>query len=158
MPSRKKSCLSWFPTLKAAGEWVEMVFAVKAAALGLALSKPYGDSRRYDFLVAADNKPALRVQIKSAFTKWRGYYTAKARGSAGRYDPAELDVLVIYIPPEDAWYLLPARDVHSAGLSLRPGSHSRYEKYRDAWHLLTGDPEDDTRSLGFTIHAQAEPR
>jgi hypothetical protein len=41
-----------FPNTKAAGEWVESVFMVKAGALGLAVSKPFGDSQPYDFLVA----------------------------------------------------------------------------------------------------------
>ena len=154
MESRNKSCLSLFPCLKAAGEWVEMVFMVKAAALRLAISKPYGDSQRYDFLVNAPRKPALRVQIKSAFSKLRDYYTASARGSSGRYDPSELDFLVIYIPPEDAWYVVPSDCVHANSLTLRPHrSRGKYEKYRDAWHLITGETADDTRALGFTIHA-----
>jgi PD-(D/E)XK nuclease superfamily protein len=73
------------------------------------------------------------------------------------YDPAEVDFIVIYIPPEDAWYVVPAADVHVRMLPLRPHRfRGRYEKYRDAWRLLTGDPEDDNRTLGFTIYAAAE--
>lgn len=44
-----------------------------------------------------------------------------------------------------------------AGLPLRPHRGcGRFEKYRDAWSLLTGDPEDDIRTLGFTIYAAAD--
>lgn len=146
-----------FPNTKAAGEWVESVFIVKAGALGLAVSKPFGDSQPYDFLVSRRNLAPVRVQIKSAFAKLKDFYFASVHSDRRDYRPADVDFLVVYIPPEDAWYVLPAADIHVRMLPLRPHRlKGLYEKYRDAWGLLTGDPEDDTRSLGFTIHAQAE--
>lgn len=147
-----------FPDPKAAGEWVESVFLMKAGALGLAVSKPFGDSQPYDFVVGRRNLPPARVQIKSAFSKLGDFYFASVHAGGRAYAPADLDFFVIYIAPEDAWYVVPVADVHVRVLSLRPHRlRGRYEKYHNAWHLLTGDPEDDTRSLGFTIHAQAEP-
>ncbi len=154
MSSRKKSCLSLFRTLELAGEWVEMVFMAKAAALGLSVSKPFGESQPFDVLVIPERRPPVRVQIKSAFSKLRDFYAAGACRSFGRYDPAEIDFLVVYVPPEDAWYVLPSDEIHATSVTVQP--HLRrgiYEKYRDAWHLITGNPGDDTKSLGFTIHA-----
>jgi hypothetical protein len=38
-------------TSKQRGELAEMMFMVKAAQKGFATAKPYGDSRRYDFIL-----------------------------------------------------------------------------------------------------------
>ena len=38
-------------TSKQRGELAEMMFMVKAAQKGFATAKPYGDSRRYDFVL-----------------------------------------------------------------------------------------------------------
>jgi hypothetical protein len=36
---------------KLRGEWTEMRFMVRAAEVGLPISKPWGDSRSFDFVV-----------------------------------------------------------------------------------------------------------
>lgn len=149
-----------FPNRKAAGEWVESVFLAKALALGLGVSKPFGDTQPYDFLVTRRNLPPARIQVKSAFAKRAGgCYLVSMLQHRKPYKPADLDFFVVYIPPEDAWYVIPVGRIRVPAMSVRPRRvRGRYEKYRNAWHLLTGDPEDDTRSLGFTIHAAAEER
>jgi hypothetical protein len=40
-----------FKNFKQRGEWVEMLFMARAAREGLQVSKPYGDSASYDFIV-----------------------------------------------------------------------------------------------------------
>ncbi len=145
--------------MKAAGEWVEAVFLVKALALGLGVSKAWGDSQSYDFVVSRRNLPPARVQVKSSFAKVNDCYLASARINGVPYDQAAVDFIVAYVPPEDAWYVVPVADIHAPGLNLHPHlGRGKYEKYRDAWHLLTGDPEDDNRTLGFTIYAAAQQR
>ena len=42
-------------TTKRRGELAELVFALKAASLGFGVSRPWGDSERYDFILDADN-------------------------------------------------------------------------------------------------------
>jgi len=49
---------------KQRGEWAEMCFMARAAAHGLCVSKPYGDSARYDFAIEHHGH-FLRVQVKS---------------------------------------------------------------------------------------------
>jgi hypothetical protein len=49
---------------KRRGEWAELQFMVKAAKLGLALSKPWGDLSRYDIVIET-NGHFVSVQIKS---------------------------------------------------------------------------------------------
>jgi len=57
-------------TSKLRGELAEMMFMVKATQKGFATAKPYGDSRRYDFIVA--------VQVKSSSKLCKGAYHVSA--------------------------------------------------------------------------------
>jgi hypothetical protein len=41
----------WVKGCKERGEWVELCFMAKAAGMGMLVSKPLGDSCRYDVLV-----------------------------------------------------------------------------------------------------------
>jgi hypothetical protein len=52
---------------KAAGEAAELAFMARAAALGLAISKPLGDSASYDVILGSCGR-LLRVQVKSVST------------------------------------------------------------------------------------------
>ena len=49
---------------KLRGEIAEMAFLLKTARLGLCVSKPYGDSYAYDFIVDTGTR-LWRVQVKS---------------------------------------------------------------------------------------------
>jgi len=40
-----------FKNFKQRGEWVEMLFMARASREGLQVSKPYGESAAYDFIV-----------------------------------------------------------------------------------------------------------
>ena len=49
---------------KKRGEWVELQFVARAAHHGLTVSKPWGDTARYDFIVEHGGR-FQRVQVKS---------------------------------------------------------------------------------------------
>ena len=53
----------------ARGEWAELAFMAKAASLGLVACRPPGNSRPFDFLVYVPGVHAVRVQVKSAWSK-----------------------------------------------------------------------------------------
>ena len=73
---------------------------------GFGVSKPWGDSERYDFILNA-GRVLWRVQIKSIFS--RRYYQISAAGSSGiPYTSDEIDFLVVYISPRDMWYVFGA--------------------------------------------------
>ena len=137
------------PNTKRIGELAEAAFVVKAARLGFAVSKPWGDSERYDFIL--DSGPRTwRVQIKSTDSlNNRGYQvqsTYTDRKQKGHYTPADIDVLVAYILPLDLWYVIPAQAFPaSASIRLYPegnisGRRPRFEQYREAWHLFGQQP------------------
>lgn len=130
-------------TSKRRGEIAELAFTHKAVSLGFAVSKPYGDSQRYDFIL--DSGTALyRVQIKSSSALINGFYHVNADRRTGRgkvpYLPSEIDFLIAYVIPDDTWFILPI-DVVSGHSSLffNPRNHYRSglsSPYREAWDLL----------------------
>jgi hypothetical protein len=124
--------------LKRRGEVVELLFLYRAAALGLTVCKPYGDSAKYDFLVDASGH-FTRVQVRSVSILQHSAYRISCGSGAGKkpYTPDDIDLLAAYIVPEDAWYLIPVSAFAPAiGIRLHPGSRRRFERFRDAWHLL----------------------
>jgi hypothetical protein len=123
---------------KRRGEVAEAAFLHKAASLGFSVSKPWGESDRYDFIVDCGGH-CWRVQVKSAHTIPKNGYTFHACGNlpGQTYTAKEIDFFVAYIVPADAWYVLPI-DVFSTirSVKLFPSSkrptRSPFEKYREA--------------------------
>ena len=135
------------PSPKAQGELAELRFLLKAVSLGLAVSKPYGDNLRYDFVVEAGGV-LRRIQVKSSRVRERRCYhicTARSSKSKLAYTPADVDLLAIYLIPLNLWYLLPVSAVASLRTirlcPARPGH--RFEPYREAWHLLSSPEPSD---------------
>ena len=128
-------------TGKRLGEVAEAAFMAKASALGFGVSKTWGDSDRYDFIV--DGGAGLwRVQVKSAHRAGEdGGYSFRSHGhSQDAYRAEEIDALVAYVVPEDAWYVFPAAVfVGMKSMKLFGGSRrrrSKFERYREAWEIL----------------------
>src|SRR5438132_5802100 len=143
---------------KRRGEWVELQFMARAAAHGLTVSKPWGDSARYDFIVE-QRAVFRRVQVKSTLQTAkhkngpRGAYLCNtiSRGPGGKvrtYSPADVDFFALFAIPLDLWYIVPVSALRLPGRgacrersrtallldTTRPGN--RYFKYLEAWHLL----------------------
>jgi len=128
---------------KKQGELAELAFVYKAASLGFAVARPYGDSDRYDFIVHS-GQHFWRVQVKSSSAMQYGAYPVNAQRNANEgaipYTAEEIDFLVAHIVPEDAWFVIPVR-AFTPGKSVRvyprgDARSGRYEKYRDAWCLM----------------------
>jgi len=127
---------------KVIGEWVELRFMSRAADKGLTISKPYGDSAPFDFVVGRRKLHRVQVRGTSIYTRRRAYVVHLLRGRpAVRFSRRDFDFLAVYIIPLEAWYLIPVGSLprRRSGLQLFPHipvSSSRFEKFRDAWHLL----------------------
>ena len=54
------------------------------------------------------------------------------------YAKDSLDFIAAYVIPADTWYIIPVTAVGSqAHLLLAPHrKHSKYDRYKEAWHLL----------------------
>jgi PD-(D/E)XK endonuclease len=136
---RKLNGRGWVKGCKERGEWVELCFMAQAAGLGMGVSKPMGDSRRYDVLVEAGEK-IVRVQVKSTiYCRRRNEYSLNVMGPGRkRYKEGTVDFFAVYLIPVDEWYIIPYEALgKKLTLHFRPdGGRQKYRKYREAWHLL----------------------
>ena len=116
---------------------VEAEFLARVARLGFRVSKPWGDSDRYDFVVEAGSG-FWRVQEKSTRCRRGQKYCLRLATGVGTYHEEEIDFVVVYVEPEDLWYVLPVGMVASMpGVGLYPWLRkSKFDRYREAWCLL----------------------
>jgi PD-(D/E)XK nuclease superfamily protein len=142
-PRGKTTLPSSNPKLR--GELAELSFMYKAASLGFGVAKPYGDSFRYDFILDSGER-LWRVQVKSTYSTSAKGYRINAYGSTNSgffsYTPEEIDILVAYVVQENAWYVIPVKAfVPYRSLQLHPSGDKSgpYEKYREAWGLMTSE-------------------
>ena len=135
-------------TTKRRGEVAEAAFLHKAAALGFSVAKPWGESDRYDFIVDANGR-CWRVQVKSAHSSAVNGYSFAACGNVRnkRYTPRDIDFIIGYVVPANAWYVIPiAAYADRTTIKVFPSSKrrmSQFEKYREAWDYLR--PESSER-------------
>jgi len=124
---------------KQRGEWAEMQFIARASEHGLPVSKPWGDSNSFDCVVGYPRKFAA-VQVKCTLAKLQSGtgYSCSTCSSHKVYRAGAFDFLAAYVIPEDAWYIIPAKEIRGLkSISLcTDGNEAKYEKYREAWHLL----------------------
>ena len=138
---------------------------VRAAEKGLQVSKPWGETARYDFAVERDGR-FVRVQVKSTMFKDRGGYSCTVRGCRGPYVGDPFDFVAAYLILEDLWYIIPEEMIRGQGsIAVYPQlKKSKYGVYREAWDLLRGgrvpeihgcaEPEEDPRPcVAWTGHA-----
>jgi hypothetical protein len=163
-----------FPDPKNRGEWAEMRFMARAAEQGFRVSKPWGDSARYDFAVE-ENGRFLRIQVKSTIYRSGSGYSCSihhAGTSGSRYTAEQVDFFAAYVIPEDVWYILPAETAVAVNghVYLSPkNAKQRYANYKEAWHLLheavakkdesvpQASPEDEICAPPPVADADAEP-
>ena len=122
---------------KRRGEWAELKFMTAAAERGLCVTKPWGETSQYDFVVEHKAR-FVRVQVKSTGFKDRGGYSCSVRGSRGAYVGDPFDFVAVYVVPEDVWFIIPEHVVRGRpSIALYPRlKRSKYGRYREAWGLL----------------------
>ena len=131
-----------FKTIKLRGEYVEMLFMARASREGLQVSKPYGDSAAYDFIVEADAL-CSRVQVKSTgFRNSRGYTCCVQGAGKRKYELDSFDFLAVHVIPCAAWFIIPRLSFPGRAIFLMPGKEgSKYHPYEEAWHLFKSRSE-----------------
>jgi hypothetical protein len=82
--------------------------------LGLMVARPYGHNHPYDFIVQGGGN-LWRVQVKTCNNVRDRLYNVDIRHSVNgvrvAYTMCEVDFVVVYIMPEETWYVMPAREV-----------------------------------------------
>jgi hypothetical protein len=87
-----------------------------------------------------------RVQVKSTYQPRGSGYSLTVQHLTGQgsphYTEDEIDILVAYVVPANAWYVLPlAAFLPRRQLRLYPHGckwGGKFEKYREAWQLISG--------------------
>jgi PD-(D/E)XK nuclease superfamily protein len=122
---------------KARGEWVESVFVARASEQGLAVSKPWGESRSFDFVVGRPGH-FVGVQVKSTGFESGGGYSCAIKKNNQPYSRGSFDFAAVYVIPEDVWYLIPVNKLagRETVTVCSDSTTCMYEAYREAWHLL----------------------
>ncbi len=131
---------------KRRGELSELDFLRKAMGLGMIVSKPWGDSYRYDFVCDAGGR-LWRAQVRSTENRFgaRGYQV-HASVYVGRkivgLTEKDIDVLIGYIVSRDIWYVVPVRAfMPRKNLWFYPDGSKKgamFEKWREAWWVMMG--------------------
>ncbi len=143
LPTEMKTTILKRLSPKARGELAEARFIAKALELGIAISRPFGESSKFDFICEAGGHIS-RVQVKSAWMRaQKGYQVMAGPGcppssasARRRYRRDEIDFLVAYIAPEDTWYVFPIAAITHTYIRWNTRSAPRLARYREAWHLL----------------------
>ena len=141
-----------FPNTKRQGEWAEIEFSSRGARIGLTILEPKGDSARYD-RVTDDRGKLNRVQVKSIGKPRKdGCFSVKLKTLlTARYRIGEIDFFAILIMPLNTWYIIPVRAARGVDtMCFRPNQVTRairFEKYREAWHLLLNPRRKGLRKL-----------
>ena len=140
---------------KLRGEWAELRFMARAAEHGLLVTKPWGDTARYDFAVEHKGK-FVRVQVKSTMFKCDAGYRCNVVADGEPYESDALDFVAAYVIQEDVWYIIPAAAFKGqTRVRLYPGrKDAKYSRYEEAWNLLRGgetalaEAESEANTLG----------
>lgn len=102
---------------KRRGEWAEVLFMLRAMERGLIVSKPYGDSARFDFVVGSHRQYRVQVRSTRIFMN-RSYMTrftwATTSSKYRKYRKNDFDILAVYVVPCDTWYIIPMTAIRPA--------------------------------------------
>jgi len=133
-------------TSKQMGATYEAIFIAEAMKRGFNVLEPRGDFLSYDVVLENPHKVLHKVQIKGTTCLQKGkHLTYKVLAASGnsRYkknivtkDTA--DFLAAYVVPAKTWYHIPAENITSISVSLRPdvpSSKGQYEIWKEAWNV-----------------------
>src|SRR3954464_7933859 len=116
-----------FKTPKQRGEWVEMRFMARAAEEGLHVSKPWGESTAYDFIVEYASH-CRRIQVKSTrMHRDNGFICHVVGSNRAPYLQGAFDFVAVYVLLPGVWFIIPQRTTNA--VFLRPGV-LKYKNYQ----------------------------
>ena len=121
------------------GEIGEIATIFKAKLLGFSVGRPYGDSDPFDLFFCWPPTGRLnRIQVKTTACLQASRYRVHLKPHQ-RHRPHDVDFVIAYIVPCQAWYILPMSKAAVKGIQFSPNARRTRcwtEPYREAWHLL----------------------
>ena len=122
---------------KIVGDLSELLVAAALTRLGYTVSKPIGDSYRYD-LVADDGDTLYRVQVKTG-RLWRGSVRVNCfsshlhRNGGTRSYRGEIDYTGVFCPQTGHVYMVPESDIVDSAMHLRVAPTVNRQDKRIRW-------------------------
>ncbi len=98
-----------------------------------------GETNSYDVVIEHEGR-FLRMQVKSTEHWANGAYVCQLHsGGKNLYTAKTIDYYAIYVFPDDVWYIFPATTLAGmTAVAVTPHkTTSKYNKYKEAWWLLT---------------------
>jgi len=142
-PSSQRNPIIGHLSRKRLGEAIEAAFLARVTLYNFDIARPWGETHPYDFLVSS-GRGFWRVQVKATQRCAENRYRVKATGWRDAYTADDIDFIAAHIVPENLWYIVPIESfANRKGLRFYPhnGRKALYEKYREAWCLLTCPPK-----------------
>lgn len=131
------------------GSVYEYQFFARAMSLGFEVFVPAGDHLPQDCHVVNEAGRIFKVQIKGTrapvvYGKTTSRFrlsTGKGVGSKISIDCADVDVVVGYVSPVDAFYIIPCEKLTGVSTWVYPNDPKtgkyKFEKYREYWDAFT---------------------
>lgn len=125
---------------KKIGEMAEAVFQLKALREGFIVSRPYGDSSTYDFII--DNgKELKKIQVKSTVSKNQGRNCYKIMSchsatTKKNYSDGDMDYMACYVHDLGVWWIIPWKAIEGRRTISLPAGEGIMSPYKEAWYLL----------------------
>jgi len=112
---------------------------LRASEHGLKISKPFGESQAYDFIVDQDSR-LLRIQVKcnsQKADKYGGFHFKILRGNRSKYEFDEVDFFALYIVNLRIFYLIPSHATcDKTSVKLYPDTpESKFLIYKERWEF-----------------------
>jgi hypothetical protein len=144
------------------GEIGEAAFVLKATQLGLRIAKPLSGKESYDYIVNnGRDRHLVQVKTTSKRASKTAYHVTIARGATKSvpYRKSDFDFLVIYVIPEQTFYVLPQKALAGRVAISVPSTRRKnlgpFAQHLEHWALLL--PKPRPRSKGLTLQASADP-
>ncbi len=129
------------------GALFEHIFFVEAMKRGLMPFLPMQPRQPQDSVVMNQAGKMYKVQVKGTHTTivHHGAKRFKIQPVCGNVkktpiDCTKVDLLVAYIEPEDAFYIIPCLEIENVKslwfYTHNPNSKAKFEKYRERWDLF----------------------
>lgn len=136
--------------MKRQGTIYEAKFVVEALERGLDPHPCPGEYLAHDFLVTNSAGEVYKTQVKgtaceeAAKRRTKRYKVLATTGNKVKtaIDCTKVDLLVAYVEPSNAWYIIPCMQLSCKTIWLypdNPKSVAQYEKYKGKWNLFKGE-------------------
>ncbi len=145
MPKQRRN------NFKRQGEMAQLFFRAIAAAAGLQILDPYGDSAPYDVAVENRSGHILKIQVKSTTRPRKGSASFRVEligPNSKPYTHRQIDFVAVFLVSARVWYIFPFAAIRRGRYTRRylqihhfSTKHNQWLPYKNALHLLSQSPK-----------------